>query len=79
MARFGVTHWSSRLLAGHLKIGHTTVARVWREYGPRLWSSEAFRFFTDPKLVAKVSDVVGLYLATPENAIVLRVDDKSQI
>jgi transposase len=76
--RLGVTHWSSRL-AKHLKIGDATVARAWREYGVAPWRSETFTFSTDPELVAKVSDVVGLYLTPPENAIVLCCDEKSQI
>jgi transposase len=78
-AKLGVTHWSSRLLARHLKIGDATVARAWREYGIAPWRSETFKFSTDPELVAKVTDVVGLYLAPPENAVVLCVDEKSQI
>ena len=77
--RYGVTHWSSRLLATHLGIGNATVARAWREYGVQPWRVETFKFSTDPELVAKVVDVVGLYLAPPENAIVLCVDEKSQI
>jgi len=77
--KYGVTHWSSRLLARHLKIGDATVARAWREYGVQPWRAESFRFSTDPQLVAKVTDVVGLYLAPPENAVVLCVDEKSQI
>ncbi len=77
--KFGVTHWSSRLLAAHLGIGDATVARAWREYGVAPWRSETFKFSTDPELVAKVTDVVGLYLAPPENAVVLCVDEKSQI
>ena len=67
--KYGVTHWSSRLLAGHLKIGNATVARAWRKYGVQPWRSETFKFSTDPELVGKVTDVVGLYLAPPENAI----------
>jgi transposase len=77
--KYGVTHWSSRLLAKHLKIGDATVARAWREYGVAPWRAESFRFSTDPQLEAKVVDVVGLYLHPPENAVVLCVDEKSQI
>src|SRR3954453_14228864 len=77
--RLGVTHWSSRLLAQRLGIGNATVARAWRDYGVQPWRSETFKFSTDPELVGKVTDVVGLYLAPPENAIVLCVDEKSQI
>jgi transposase len=75
----GVTHWSSRLLAARLGIDNTTVARAWRDYGVQPWRSGTFKYSTDPELVAKVTDVVGLYLAPPENAIVLCVDEKSQI
>jgi transposase len=75
----GVTHWSSRLLARRLKLGDATIARAWREYGVQPWRAETFKFSTDPELVAKVTDVVGLYLAPPENAVVLCVDEKSQI
>ncbi len=77
--KLGVTHWSSRLLATKLSIGNATVARAWRDYGVQPWRSETFKFSTDPELVAKVIDVVGLYLAPPENAIVLCIDEKSQI
>ena len=75
----GVTHWSSRLLGDRLGIEHSTVASIWKEYGVRPWRSETFKFTTDPELEAKVIDVVGLYLAPPENAVVLCVDEKSQI
>jgi transposase/transposase-like protein len=77
--KLGVTHWSSRLLAARLGVANSTVARAWRAYGVQPWRSETFKFSTDPQLVAKVTDVVGLYLAPPENAIVLCVDEKSQI
>jgi transposase len=77
--RLGVTHWSSRLLAAELKIGHATVARAWRRYGVQPWRRGTFKFSTDPELEAKVRDVVGLYLDPPDKAIVLCVDEKSQI
>ena len=77
--RLGVTHWSSRLLAARLGVANSTVARAWKAYGVQPWRAETFKFSTDPELVAKVTDVVGLYLAPPENAIVLCVDEKSQI
>lgn len=77
--KYGVTHWSSRLLATHLGVGNATIARAWREYGVQPWRSGTFTFSTDPELVAKVSDIVGLYLAPPQNAVVLCVDEKSQI
>ena len=74
-----MTHWSSRLLAEELKIAQSTVLRTWRHYRVQPWRAETFKFSTDPELVAKVTDVVGLYLNPPENAIVLCVDEKSQI
>jgi len=77
--KYAVTHWSSRLLGRHLGISNGTVAKAWRDYGVAPWRVETFKFSTDPQLVGKVVDVVGLYLAPPENAIVLCVDEKSQI
>ena len=77
--KLGVTHWSTRLLAERLKVSNTTIARAWRSYGVRPWKAESFRFSTDPELVGKVTDICGLYLAPPQNAIVLCVDEKSQI
>jgi transposase len=74
-----VTHWSSRLLAGELGISHSTVARVWAEHEVKPWQTESFRFSTDPELEARVRDVVGLYLDPPAHAIVLGVDEKSQL
>jgi Winged helix-turn helix/DDE superfamily endonuclease len=78
-ASLGVTHWSSRLLGRYLGIGDATVARAWRAYRVQPWRQGTFKFSTDPELEAKVRDVVGLYLDPPENAIVLCVDEKSQI
>ena len=77
--KLGVTHWSTRLLARQLGTSDATVAKAWRDYGVRPWRAESFRISTDPELVAKVVDVVGLYLCPPENAIVLSVDEKSLI
>ncbi len=75
----GVTHWSSRLLAKRLGTSHVTVAAAWKDYGVKPWRAETFKFSTDPELVAKVTDVIGVYLAPPENAVVLCGDEKSQI
>jgi transposase len=75
----GVTHWSSRLLATTLGVSHSTVARVWAEHDVKPWQTETFKFSTDPELEAKVRDVVGLYLDPPAHAIVVCVDEKSQI
>ena len=78
-AKLGITHWSSRLLADHLRVDASTVLRTWRHHRVQPWRAETFKFSTDPELVAKVVDVVGLYLHPPENAIVLSCDEKSQI
>ncbi len=78
-ARLGITHWSSRLLADYLNVDASTVLRTWRHHRVQPWRSETFKFSTDPELVAKVTDVVGLYVNPPDNAIVLSVDEKSQI
>jgi transposase len=75
----GVTHWSTRLLGVRLKVGNSTIAKAWREYGIQPWRAGSFRFSTDPELEAKVVDVVGLYLDPPEGAVVLCCDEKSQI
>jgi transposase len=77
--RLGVTHWSSRLLGAELGIGFATVARIWRNWDLQPWRVETFKFSTDPQLDAKVRDVVGLYLHPPENAVVLCIDEKSQV
>lgn len=77
--RLGVTHWSTRLLARQLGVGDATVARVWRRYHVQPWRRETFKFSTDPELEAKIRDVVGLYLDPPATAIVLCIDEKSQI
>ena len=77
--RLGVTHWSSRLLASRLKLDHATVLAAWKAFGVQPWRAERFKFSTDPELVAKVTDIIGLYLAPPHNAVVLCVDEKSQI
>ncbi len=78
-AHLGVTHWSSRLLAGELGVSNVKVAEVWREYGLQPWRAETFKFSTDPELEAKVRDVVGLYLNPPDKAVVLCLDEKSQV
>jgi transposase len=83
-AELGITHWSSRLLADRLRrdgkpVSHATVARVWQHFGIQPHRSGTFKFSTDPQLEAKVRDIVGLYLDPPAKAIVLCVDEKSQI
>lgn len=77
--RLGITHWSSRLLAREVGTSHVTVAGVWKAHGLKPHRTRTFKFSTDPELEAKIEDIVGLYLSPPENAIVLCVDEKSQI
>jgi DNA-binding CsgD family transcriptional regulator len=74
----GVTHWSSRLLANQLGMSFATVARIWRKWKLAPWRVETFKFSTDPELEAKIRDVVGLYLAPPDKAVVVCVDEKSR-
>jgi transposase len=78
-AKLGVTHWSSRLLADQLGISNVWVAAIWRKWGLQPWRRETFKFSTDPQLEVKIRDVVGLYLDPPEKAVVLSIDEKSQI
>ena len=75
----GTTHWSTRRLAVRVGVSPSTVARVWQEGRLKPHRVETFKYSRDPQLVAKVTDVVGLYLAPPERAIVLSVDEKTQI
>jgi transposase len=78
-ARLGVTHWSARLLGAELGISFASVARIWRKWGLQPWRTETFKFSTDPELDARIRDVVGLYMNPPEKAVVLCVDEKTQV
>jgi transposase len=75
----GATHWSTREMARNVGLSHSTVGRVWRAFGLQPHRSETFKLSPDPLLVPKVRDIVGLYMSPPENAVVLSVDEKSQI
>jgi len=75
----GVTHWSTRLMADRLGISFASVARIWRKWGIQPHRIETFKFSTDPQLETKLRDVVGLYLDPPAGAVVVSVDEKSQI
>jgi transposase len=75
----GATHWSTRLLAKKLQLSQSAVSRIWRAFGLKPHRSETFVLSKDPQLVQKVRDIVGLYLSPPVNALVLCVDEKSQI
>jgi transposase len=73
------THWSARMLAKEMGIGHTTVQRIWKEHGLKPHLARPFKLSNDPKFAEKVVDIVGLYLDPPDKAVVLCVDEKSQI
>jgi len=75
----GASRWSTRDLAKHSGLSHMTVARIWHAFGLKPHRAESFQLSTDPQFIEKVRDVVGLYLAPPTNAVVLSVDEKSQI
>jgi len=75
----GASRWSTRDMARKAGISKDSVARIWRAFGLKPHQSETFQLSTDPDFVDKVRDIVGLYLAPPENAVVLSVDEKSQI
>ncbi len=73
------THWSTRALAAKVGLSQSAVMRIWHSFGLQPHRSETFKLSTDPWLVEKVRDIVGLYLNPPEHAIVLCVDEKSQV
>lgn len=73
------THWSVRSLSDELGVPRDFVHRVWRAFGLKPHLSRSFKLSTDPHFIEKVRDVVGLYLAPPDKALVLCVDEKSQI
>jgi transposase len=73
------THWSTRSMAEHLGMSQSTVSRVWRAFGLAPHKQDSWKLSTDPLFVEKVRDVVGLYLNPPERALVLCVDEKTQI
>jgi transposase len=73
------THWSARRLAKEVGLSPATVHRIWQKYGLQPHRVEHFKFSTDPAFDKKLADIVGLYLDPPERALVLCVDEKSQI
>ncbi|GAB4666186.1 IS630 family transposase [Mycobacterium avium] len=75
----GATHWSTRSMAQHLGLSQSMVSRVWRAFGLAPHKQDSWKLSKDPLFVAKVRDVVGLYLDPPERAMVLCVDEKTQI
>jgi transposase len=75
----GLTHWTSRDLARKTGVSHTTVHRVWQAHALKPHQVSTFKFTTDPQAEEKIHDVVGLYLNPPTNAVVLSLDEKTQI
>jgi transposase len=73
------THWSTRSMARATGMSQTAVSRIWRAFGLKPHQSEVFKLSPDPQFIDKVRDIVGLYLNPPEAAVVLCVDEKSQI
>src|SRR3954467_3397621 len=75
----GATHWSTRSMAAEVGLTQTAVSRIWRAFGLQPHRQDTFKLSKDPLFVDKIHDVVGLYLNPPERAVVLCVDEKSQI
>jgi transposase len=75
----GSTHWSTRKMAQTQGVSKNTIARVWQDHQLKPHLSKSFKLSRDPKFVEKLTDVVGVYLTPPQNAVVLCVDEKSQI
>ena len=75
----GATQWSTRSMAKACGMSSATVNRIWRAFGLQPHRMETFKLSTDPLFIEKVRDIVGLYMAPPERAVVLCVDEKSQI
>jgi transposase len=75
----GATHWSTRSMAKATGLSQSSISRVWRAFGLQPHRSETFKLSPDPLLVEKIRDIVGLYIDPPEHAVVLCVDEKSQI
>src|SRR5215213_142622 len=73
------THWSRASMAERSGLSKSTIGRIWRDFGLKPHRAETFKLSTDPQFIAKVVDVVGLYHHPPERAVVLCVDEKSQI
>ncbi len=73
------THWSARAMGAAMGVGHRSVQRIWKEHGLKPHLTRTFKLSNDPKFAEKVVDIVGLYLDPPEKAVVLCVDEKSQI
>ena len=75
----GATHWSTRTMARAQGVSKNTIHRVWQDHGLKPHLTKSFKLSRDPKFLEKLTDVVGVYLTPPQNAVVLCVDEKSQI
>lgn len=75
----GATHWSTRLMAKHAGVSQSSVSKIWRAFHLKPHRTSTFSLSKDPNFTAKVRDVVGLYMNPPDHAVVLCVDEKSQI
>lgn len=75
----GATHWSTRSMARETMMSQSAVSRIWRAFGLQPHRAETFKLSKDPLFIEKVRDIVGLYMAPPDRAMVLCVDEKSQI
>jgi transposase len=73
------THWSTRSMAKHTGMSQSAISRIWRAFGLQPHRSETFKLSSDPLFIEKVRDIVGLYMDPPDRALVLCVDEKSQI
>src|SRR6266536_5513827 len=73
------THWSTRTLAAELQVSFSTIGRIWRAHGLKPHRVESFKLSNDPRFAEKLQDVVPLYLHPPEGAVVISVDEKTQI
>src|SRR5690606_669178 len=75
----GATHWSTRSMAKEMGLSRSTIHRIWRAFELKPHRVETFKLSNDPLFVPKLRNIVGLYLNPPDHAVVLCVDEKSQI
>lgn len=75
----GATHWSTRSLARAQGVSRNTIQRAWQDHGLKSHLTKSFKLSRDPRFLEELTDIVGVYLTPPQNAVVLCVDEKSQI
>ena len=73
----GATHWTTRSMAAHVRVGKDAVARIWADHGLQPWKVDTFKISNDPRFEDKLVDVVGLYLDPPARAAVFSFDEKT--